>query len=193
MNIIWNNEDYLMHYGVPRKSGRYKWGSGEDPYHHGASAPRRLTKKIERKERRIEKRTNKINKINDKLNRPLSARALRKEAKFKRKAGKRARAHNRYERKYIGKGKTPSVLNPWGQHLKRRHNKYVKLTAKANKYEAKTERKRTKRDMLQQKNVRTAYKIKKINQKISKIEKKHEAKAQKKIQKVSSAKMKDIS
>lgn len=24
--------NYLMHYGIPRKSGRYPWGSGERPY-----------------------------------------------------------------------------------------------------------------------------------------------------------------
>lgn len=41
----------LEHYGIPRKSGRYPWGSGENPYHHGASSPfgrlreRRLEKK----------------------------------------------------------------------------------------------------------------------------------------------------
>ena len=29
------NEDDLMHYGMPRRSGRYPWGSGEDPYQHG--------------------------------------------------------------------------------------------------------------------------------------------------------------
>jgi DNA-binding CsgD family transcriptional regulator len=28
-------EDILMHYGMPRRSGRYPWGSGEDPYQHG--------------------------------------------------------------------------------------------------------------------------------------------------------------
>ena len=28
-------EEILMHYGVPRRSGRYPWGSGEDPYQHG--------------------------------------------------------------------------------------------------------------------------------------------------------------
>lgn len=27
-------KDYLMHYGMPRRSGRYPWGSGEDPYQH---------------------------------------------------------------------------------------------------------------------------------------------------------------
>lgn len=28
-------EEILMHYGMPRRSGRYPWGSGEDPYQHG--------------------------------------------------------------------------------------------------------------------------------------------------------------
>lgn len=29
----------LMHFGIPKRSGGYPWGSGENPYHHGASAP----------------------------------------------------------------------------------------------------------------------------------------------------------
>ncbi len=28
-------EDILMHYGMPRRSGRYPWGSGENPHQHG--------------------------------------------------------------------------------------------------------------------------------------------------------------
>ena len=28
------NDDILIHYGMPRRSGRYPWGSGEDPYQH---------------------------------------------------------------------------------------------------------------------------------------------------------------
>lgn len=32
MNYI--AEDILMHYGIPRRSGRYPWGSGENPYQH---------------------------------------------------------------------------------------------------------------------------------------------------------------
>ena len=28
-------EDILMHYGIPRRSGRYPWGSGDDPYQRG--------------------------------------------------------------------------------------------------------------------------------------------------------------
>ena len=27
-------DDELMHYGTPRHSGRYPWGSGENPYQH---------------------------------------------------------------------------------------------------------------------------------------------------------------
>ena len=28
--------DFLEHYGTPRHSGRYPWGSGEDPYQHNS-------------------------------------------------------------------------------------------------------------------------------------------------------------
>ena len=34
--IMEGNEDALMHYGMPRRSGRYPWGSGDDPYQHGS-------------------------------------------------------------------------------------------------------------------------------------------------------------
>ena len=30
-----SDENILEHYGMPRRSGRYPWGSGEDPYQHG--------------------------------------------------------------------------------------------------------------------------------------------------------------
>lgn len=30
----------LYHYGTPKHSGRYPWGSGENPYHHGKSGPK---------------------------------------------------------------------------------------------------------------------------------------------------------
>ena len=35
MAILEGDEDALMHYGVKRRSGRYPWGSGDDPYQHG--------------------------------------------------------------------------------------------------------------------------------------------------------------
>lgn len=30
-----DDEEYLVHYGVKRRSGRYKWGSGDNSYQHG--------------------------------------------------------------------------------------------------------------------------------------------------------------
>lgn len=37
LGVDWNDYDdseYLTHYGTPRHSGRYPWGSGENPYQH---------------------------------------------------------------------------------------------------------------------------------------------------------------
>lgn len=33
--VVEEKNDELLHYGMPRRSGRYPWGSGEDPYQHG--------------------------------------------------------------------------------------------------------------------------------------------------------------
>lgn len=35
--MLMDYEDYLAHYGIPRKSGRYPWGSGEEPYQSSRS------------------------------------------------------------------------------------------------------------------------------------------------------------
>ena len=37
MDKFYDRDLYLMHYGVKRRSGRYPWGSGEDPYQHESS------------------------------------------------------------------------------------------------------------------------------------------------------------
>lgn len=56
-NNDWRNylhrQNELAHFGIPKRSGRYPWGSGEDPYHHGASAPGGYKKK-KQKELRAE-------------------------------------------------------------------------------------------------------------------------------------------
>lgn len=46
--ITWNNEDYLMHYGIPLRSGRYPAGSGKNP----KTGPRGISrrKRLERYE-----------------------------------------------------------------------------------------------------------------------------------------------
>lgn len=37
-------EDILMHYGIPRRSGRYPWGSGDDAYQHNSDFLGRIEK-----------------------------------------------------------------------------------------------------------------------------------------------------
>lgn len=41
---LMTNEEFLEHYGMPRRSGRYPWGSGEDPYQHGEDFLSRVEK-----------------------------------------------------------------------------------------------------------------------------------------------------
>lgn len=50
-------EDMLMHYGMPRRSGRYPWGSGEDPYQHSGDFASRVQelRRIKIPEREIAK------------------------------------------------------------------------------------------------------------------------------------------
>lgn len=33
--VVDERDEFLEHYGMPRRSGRYPWGSGENPYQHG--------------------------------------------------------------------------------------------------------------------------------------------------------------
>lgn len=53
MNPI--QEDILMHYGVKRRSGRYPWGSGENPYQHGGDFLSRVEElqRLEKSEKEI--------------------------------------------------------------------------------------------------------------------------------------------
>lgn len=44
--------DHLAHYGLPRRSGRYKWGSGKDPY-QSLERKRHLKKAVKAGERYI--------------------------------------------------------------------------------------------------------------------------------------------
>ncbi len=34
LDMIMTDEEYIQHYGMPRRSGRYPWGSGENPFQH---------------------------------------------------------------------------------------------------------------------------------------------------------------
>lgn len=49
-------DGYLIHYGMPERSGRYAWGSGDRPY-------QRLEKRAGRMERRVTKKLGRADKI----------------------------------------------------------------------------------------------------------------------------------
>lgn len=53
MNPYVEEMNYLMHYGVPRRSGRYPWGSGDNPYQHSGDFLSRID--ILKKEGKSEK------------------------------------------------------------------------------------------------------------------------------------------
>ena len=40
--------DELMHYGMPRRSGRYPWGSGDSPYQHSGDFLSRVEELIDK-------------------------------------------------------------------------------------------------------------------------------------------------
>ena len=59
--------DELMHYGTPRHSGRYPWGSGDRPHQHDKAA-----KKVARMKAREARVAAKDQKVLDKKNRAMA-------------------------------------------------------------------------------------------------------------------------
>ena len=57
--------NYLIHYGIPRRSGRYPWGSGERPYQSSGSPPK-TSKDIHRVGKKLNDRIE-ANKAKEKL------------------------------------------------------------------------------------------------------------------------------
>ena len=44
-NAIGNDVQSIEHIGVPRRSGRYKYGSGKEPYQSTGGKPKKMSKK----------------------------------------------------------------------------------------------------------------------------------------------------
>ena len=74
-------EDHLEHYGMPRRSGRYKWGSGKDPY-QSVGSKKSLKKVAQNGERYIK------SKLAQKKAERKAAKAREKEENKKAKANK---------------------------------------------------------------------------------------------------------
>lgn len=77
--------DHLEHYGLPRRSGRYKYGSGKDPYQHSGKRASRLESKSDRLAYKIKKQTSQKTKSRIINYEQKASEAMAKRAKFKEK------------------------------------------------------------------------------------------------------------
>ena len=78
--------DHLEHYGLPRRSGRYKWGSGKDPY-QSTGGKRSFNKAASDGERYIKSKLGSSKRAQKKAERK-AAKAREKEENEKAKANK---------------------------------------------------------------------------------------------------------
>ena len=89
--------DNLAHYGLPRRSGRYKWGSGKDPY-QSTGGKRSLKKAAKAGERYIKSKLGSSKRAQKK-----AAKAREKEENEKAKALAKEQRKNKYrdEKAYV--------------------------------------------------------------------------------------------
>ena len=93
--------DHLEHYGLPRRSGRYKWGSGKDPY-QSTGGKRSFKKTALDGERYIKSKLGSSNRAQKKAEKK-SAKAREKEENEKAKALAKEQRKNKYrnEKAYV--------------------------------------------------------------------------------------------
>lgn len=89
--------DHLAHYGLPRRSGRYKWGSGKDPY-QSIGRKKTLKKVAQNGERYIKSKLGSSKRAHKK-----AAKAREKEENEKAKALAKEQKKNKYrnEKAYV--------------------------------------------------------------------------------------------
>ena len=93
--------DHLEHYGLPRRSGRYKWGSGKDPY-QSTGGKRSFKKAASAGERYIKSKLGSSKRAQKKAEKK-SAKAREKEENEKAKALAKEQRKNKYrnEKAYV--------------------------------------------------------------------------------------------
>lgn len=93
--------DHLAHYGLPRRSGRYKWGSGKDPYQ--SIGRKKTLKKIAKNGERYVKSKLGSSKLAQKKAERKADKAREKEENEKAKALAKEHRKNKYrdEKAYV--------------------------------------------------------------------------------------------
>ena len=97
--------DHLEHYGLPRRSGRYKWGSGKDPY-QSTGGKRSFKKAVKNGERYIKSKLGSSKRAQKKAaeaREKEAAKAREKEENEKAKALAKEQRKNKYrnEKAYV--------------------------------------------------------------------------------------------
>ena len=94
-------DDHLEHYGLPRRSGRYKWGSGKHPY-QSTGGKRSFKKAASAGERYIKSKLGSSKRAQKKAERK-AAKAHEKEENEKAKALAKEQKNNKYrnEKAYV--------------------------------------------------------------------------------------------
>lgn len=94
-------DDHLEHYGLPRRSGRYKWGSGKDPY-QSTGGKRSLKKVAQNGEQYVKSKLGSSKRAQKKAERK-AAKAREKEENEKAKALAKEQKKNKYrdEKAYV--------------------------------------------------------------------------------------------
>lgn len=141
--------DHLEHYGLPRRSGRYKYGSGKDPYQHSGRRASHLESKSDRLASKMKKQTSQKTKSRISNYEQKASLYLAKRAKFKEKeeAKRVKRDHALTDIGYTGNLQK-------AERARKKANRYGKKAAKYTK-KAETIKRRTEKTAEKKKAVDT--------------------------------------
>ena len=146
--------NHLEHYGLPRRSGRYKYGSGKDPYQHSGRRASRLESKSDRLASKMKKQTSQKTKSRISNYERKASEAMAKRVKFKEKeeAKRVKRDHALTNIGYAGNLQK-------AERARKKANRYGK---KASKYTKKAE-------SIKRRTVKTAEKKKAVDAELASI------------------------
>lgn len=132
--------DYLEHYGLPRRSGRYKYGSGKDPYQHSGKRASCLESKSYRLAYKIKKQTSQKTKSRISNYEQKASEAMAKRAKFKEKeeAKRVKRDHALTDIGYTGNLQKAERARKKANRYGKKAAKYIRKAESIKRYTNKT-------------------------------------------------------
>ena len=146
--------DHLEHYGLPRRSGRYKYGSGKDPYQHSERRASHLESKSDRLASQMKKQT--------------SAKTKSRVSKYEQKASeamaKRTKFKEREEAKRVKRDHALTDIGYTGNL-----QKAERARKKANRYGKKAAKYTRKAESIKRRTTRTAEKKKAVDTELASI------------------------